>query len=79
MSTVPSAIQEALERLVDPPTDQSPSLTLLAKIEQEAKSLVTLAEHKTYTEYTNNAWDEKQDLDLAKERKSLIGDVGVDE
>jgi hypothetical protein len=51
MSTVPSAINEALERLIDPPTNQSALLTLLAKIEQEAKSLPTLAEHNEYTEY----------------------------
>jgi hypothetical protein len=77
MLTVPSAIDEALERLVDPPTDQSSSLTLLAKIKQETKPLPTLAEHRTYTEYINNVWSGEQDLSLAKERKSLIGDVGV--
>jgi hypothetical protein len=51
MSTVPSAIDEALERLVDTPTDRSSSLTLLAKIEQASASLLTMAEHNEYTEY----------------------------
>jgi predicted nuclease of restriction endonuclease-like (RecB) superfamily len=75
MSTLPDVIKEALQRLIHPPTDPSASLTLLAKIEEASASLPTLAEHNEYTEYINNAWDGKQDLDLAKERKNLIGDL----
>jgi uncharacterized protein YoxC len=77
MSTPPGAIDEALQRLVDPPPDQSASRTLLAEIAEGAKTLPTVAEHETYTKYINQAWDEKQDLDFAKERQSLVADVGI--
>jgi predicted nuclease of restriction endonuclease-like (RecB) superfamily len=75
MSTLSDVIEEALERLIDPPTDRSALLTLLAKIKQEAKSLPTLAKHNEYTEYINDAWDGQRNPDLAKVRSSLIGDV----
>jgi hypothetical protein len=78
MSIPPDAIKEALERLVDPPTDQSASLTLLAKIEQEAKSLPTLAEYKTYTDYLKTVWNNPDQPveDLGAIRSRLVGDAG---
>jgi hypothetical protein len=75
MSTPLGSIEEALGHLVDPPTDQSASLTLLAKIKQASASLPTMAKHDEYTEYINEAWDGQRNPDLAKVRKSLIGDV----
>jgi hypothetical protein len=75
MSTLPDTIEAALKQLVDPPTDQSALLTMLADIEQAAAFLPTIDEYRKYMEYINDARNGQQNPDLAKMRSSLIRDV----
>jgi hypothetical protein len=75
MSTLPETMEETLQRLVDPPADQSALLTMLADIEQAAAFLPTIDEYKKYIEYINDARNGQRNPDLAKVRPSLIRDV----
>jgi hypothetical protein len=75
MSTLAETMEEALQRLVDPPTDQSGLLTMLADIEQAAAFLPTMDEYKKYIVYINDARNGQRNPDLVKVRSSLIRDV----
>jgi hypothetical protein len=70
-----STSEEILAQLVDPPSNQSAHDARLAKIEQAATLLPTMAEHNEYVEYIYGAWNRQETPNLADVKSRLLGDV----